>query len=211
MSLINDALKRAKQAQQQSAPPATSLEFRPVEARPKAPRSQNWILITTLSVIVILAVMLVWQLMQNRHTTEAKASEPSVAAAPPVVNAPVEGLPKTEPSVAGTATTGESSSQNAPVKNSTSVSDVAVHSEGATAPGTGDTGAAVVEPAEPPKSSAALKLQSIVYNPKRPSAMISGKIVFIGDKFGEWRVAAIDQESATLVGSGLTNVLVLPQ
>jgi len=41
--------------------------------------------------------------------------------------------------------------------------------------------------------------------------MISGKTLFIGDKFGNWRLTAIDQESATLVGGGKTNVLSLPQ
>jgi hypothetical protein len=41
--------------------------------------------------------------------------------------------------------------------------------------------------------------------------MISGKTLFIGDKTGEWRVVAIDQESATLVSAGQTNILTLPQ
>jgi hypothetical protein len=41
--------------------------------------------------------------------------------------------------------------------------------------------------------------------------MISGKTLFIGDKTGEWRVTAIDQESATLVSASQTNVLTLPQ
>ena len=40
--------------------------------------------------------------------------------------------------------------------------------------------------------------------------MINGKSVAIGDKVGELRVAAIDQESITLAGGGQTNVLTLP-
>src|SRR5207249_10687022 len=46
------------------------------------------------------------------------------------------------------------------------------------------------------QKSAPPKLQSIMYQPGRPEATISGNMVFIGDKFGAWRVAAIDQESA---------------
>jgi hypothetical protein len=53
------------------------------------------------------------------------------------------------------------------------------------------------------------KLQAIVFDPKRPSAIISGKSVFIGDKIGDLRVLAITQESVTLVGGGQTNLLVL--
>ena len=55
------------------------------------------------------------------------------------------------------------------------------------------------------------KLQAIVFSPARPSIMISGKTLFIGDKLNEFRVTAIDRESATLVGAGQTNVLTLSQ
>ena len=54
-----------------------------------------------------------------------------------------------------------------------------------------------------------MKLQSII-NSSRPSAMISGKFLFIGDKFRGYKVTAIDQESVTLIGNGETNVLSLP-
>jgi hypothetical protein len=67
---------------------------------------------------------------------------------------------------------------------------------------------AVAVIAAPPKP-APLRLQAIIFNPSRPSALISGKTLFIGEKLGALRVVAIDQESATLVGPGLTNVLSL--
>ena len=63
-----------------------------------------------------------------------------------------------------------------------------------------------VSPQTPP-----LRLQAIVFNPKRPSALISGKTVFVGDKVGNSRVVAIDQESATIAGAGKTNVLTLEE
>jgi hypothetical protein len=59
-----------------------------------------------------------------------------------------------------------------------------------------------------PKPSA-LKLQSIVYSPTRPSALINGRPLFIGDKIREFRVAAIEQDTVTLVGGGQTNTLTL--
>jgi hypothetical protein len=62
----------------------------------------------------------------------------------------------------------------------------------------------------PPKP-APLRLQAIIFNPRRPSAMISGKTLFIGDKLGDLRVVAISKESAILAGAGQTNVLTLSE
>ena len=62
----------------------------------------------------------------------------------------------------------------------------------------------------PPKP-APLRLQAIIFNPKRPLAMISGKTLFIGDKLGDLRVVAISKESAILAGAGQTNVLTLSE
>jgi hypothetical protein len=41
--------------------------------------------------------------------------------------------------------------------------------------------------------------------------MISGRTLFVGDKLGDLRVVAIDQQSATLAGAGQTNVLSLSE
>jgi len=54
-------------------------------------------------------------------------------------------------------------------------------------------------------------LQAIVYSSTRPSAMIGGRTLFVGDKLGDMRVLAIDRDSATLAGLGQTNVLTLSQ
>jgi hypothetical protein len=63
--------------------------------------------------------------------------------------------------------------------------------------------------AQPPKP-APLKLQGIVFS-KRPSAVINGKVLFLGDRIREFRVVAITQDSAVLVGGGLTNILSLSE
>jgi hypothetical protein len=56
-----------------------------------------------------------------------------------------------------------------------------------------------------------LKLQGIIYSPTRPSAVISGKSVFVGDHVGEFKVVAISQSSTILIGAGQTNVLNLAE
>jgi hypothetical protein len=65
-------------------------------------------------------------------------------------------------------------------------------------------------PPAPPKP-APLRLQAIIFTPRRPSAMISGRTLFIGDKLGDLRVVAIGKDSATLAGAGQTNILSLPE
>jgi len=69
------------------------------------------------------------------------------------------------------------------------------------------TGTAATVPAKP----APLKLQGIVFNPNRPSAVINGRTLFIGDKIRDMRVVAITPDSATLAGGGHTNVLSLAE
>jgi hypothetical protein len=73
-----------------------------------------------------------------------------------------------------------------------------------------DTRSAAIAPPPAPKPPP-LRLQAIVFNPKRPSVLISGRTLFVGEKLGDLRVVAIDQESATLVGAGKTNILTMPE
>jgi len=70
---------------------------------------------------------------------------------------------------------------------------------------------AAIIPVEKPVATAAsaLKLTGIVFHPTHPAAMIGGKTLFLNDKVGDWRVVAIDRESATLSNAGQTNVLSL--
>lgn len=56
---------------------------------------------------------------------------------------------------------------------------------------------------------AVIRLQGVILHPTRPSALISGSTLFIGDKYGDMKLVAVDADSATLVGGGLTNILTL--
>ncbi len=67
-------------------------------------------------------------------------------------------------------------------------------------------------PTNTPSAKPALpKLQGIVFNPRRPSAVINGKTLFLGDRVAGFRVVAIGPDSATLVSGGQTNVLMLEE
>lgn len=193
MSLINDALKRAKEAQQQNPPtPPPGGPLRPVE-RPSRGGAPAWLWLVVIVILVGLGAFLIGQ--ATRKNSETKSSEsastktttaqpasteptksnstPAVAAAPQPVVAPAI---ETNAMVAATQT------------NATEVA---------------------VEPVAPKPPT--MKLQSIIYSPVRPSVMINGKLLFVGDAFGELRVVEIRRDSAVLAGAGRTNVLSLPE
>ena len=79
MSLINDALKRAKEAQRQApAPPPSQMQFRPVEPGQQVRHGLGLIVPVTLAFLALLALVLVWQWAQS-----AQAAEPREARAVP--------------------------------------------------------------------------------------------------------------------------------
>jgi hypothetical protein len=213
MSLINDALKRAKEAHQQVSTPPPDLPFRPVEpSQQPARRSLGLLLPAFLAVVALLVLLLAWQWVQRipaAAPTEAAARtalpHPAPAQTPPTpvatemaAAAPAPASQPQLPVASGAAT---SPAETAVGVTNSSIADVQ-DSQG--------SNAVPVAIPEPPKPSP-LRLQTIFFNPKRPTAVISGKSVCVGDKVGDLRVLAIDQESATLVGAGKTNVLTLAQ
>jgi len=196
MSLINDALKRAKAAQQQTPPSADGPALKPAEPTHAPDPGSSKMLFYILIACVVIGNLFLFIYASNRDGKKSEAA-PVVARELPATTvvsppAPVV-VPVSAPVVAA-----------APPVEAGPVVVV-----------TTATNAAVAEPVvvaaqpEPPKP-APLKLQSIVMNPTRPSAMISGKFLFVGDRVQGFRVTAIDQETVTLVGNGQTNVLELP-
>ena len=212
MSLINDALKRAKEAQQQAPPPpSTQMQFRPVEPAQRARHGLGLLVPAALAVVALLALIFVWQWAQARTAAEPREARalprpaPSLRTRSPAVAAPAaQPSPPAQPSPRPDAVTDVANLL--PVTSSTTPASPPLAQEQES----NDTNSAAIAPPPPPKP-APLRLQAIVFNPKRPSVLINGKTLFIGDKLGDARVVAIDQESATLVGAGKTNVLTLAE
>jgi hypothetical protein len=208
MSLINDALRRAKDAQQQAPPPPSpDLPFRPVEPAPQRARRGPGLLLTlTLAAVALFTLLFVCQWVQPRDLTgltAVNARTAPVARATPTPTPVSASVEADTPTPALATQPGSATQPNSPPSPATNapVAD-AQESEA--------TNTAAVTPPPPPKP-APLRLQAIVFNPRRPSAMISGKTLFVGDKLGDLRVVAIDQQSATLAGAGQTNILSLSE
>lgn len=201
MSLINDALKRAKQAQQPNSPdaPQMRVQFRPVEPSQHAKKSHAGIWIAIVIVAGLIIGFVIRQTTRDSSPTPKEAKAREIVAAKP---APQEVTPPT-PAPAPAATTSVGVPTNATPKTmATKPAPQEVMIKEPTAP-------APVVTQEEPAPKLTPKLQAVVYDPNRPSAIISGKSVFKGDRIGDFRVARITPESVTLVGGGQTNVLVL--
>jgi hypothetical protein len=68
------------------------------------------------------------------------------------------------------------------------------------------------EPAKVPTRSvvSALRLQGIFYSSTKPSALVNGKTVFVGEEISGWRVTAIEPKNVVLQhANGETNILAL--
>jgi hypothetical protein len=203
MSLINDALKRAKAAQQQVSQPPPDLPLRPVEPGQQHARHNLGLLLpAALALVALLALFLVWQWARTRQP--GGSADVAARAVVPAVPAQPDWSVQPAPAPAPVAAPAE-----APVANSTAEPAASPLDD---APETDVTAVAPIAPpvaAPAPPKPAPLRLQGILFNPQRPAAMISGKTVFVGDKLGDLRVVAIGQNSATLANSARTNVLFL--
>jgi hypothetical protein len=201
MSLVNDALKRAKEAQQQTpAPPISGPPFKDLDTVEEPARWKSSPV--TMAVVAVIALIVVWQSLRRGNgpsrsdgnaTKVAARSNVTPEASPATVEPP---SPKAAPAtiVAPDATALQSASgvvtpKEAPLSPAVSAGQIAEHAQQQVVP--------AAPPAPPP-----LKLQAVIWIPKQPSAMISGKTVFVGDRIQEFKVTKITQDSATLSGPG---------
>lgn len=222
MSLINEALKRAKQAHAENLPPrAPGPPLRPVEPeQSSSPRGFGALLPIGLAAVAVAGTVILF-LMWKKDPASATATAPmSVSAKTPAAGS---SLNTVEPSSAPAASTG-ANLVSVPVSPSIQHTEhtAIVTNRSALDPtgsSAGPTNAAVapIENADsnhlagvtPPPVPAPLKLQSIIFNPKRPSAMINGRILSVGDHLREFRVMSIRRDDVLLVGPGSTNLLSL--
>jgi len=64
--------------------------------------------------------------------------------------------------------------------------------------------------AVPPADFPTLKLQGVIWSPSRPSAVINGKSVFVGEKVERAIVTSIQQDTVKVTWNGEERVLTLP-
>lgn len=201
MSLINDALKQAKAARPATATTADGPALRPAFSPRRSHDGNNFLLPALTVVILALGSLLLWQWTRSAHgetTVRARTIEPAQPAPPTAVVAPAPvSVPQTVVSTPPPPVTpAPQPAVAAPVQQPASSNPQPVV-------------AAPVQPVVPPPP--AFKLQGIFFRAKKPSAVINGKTLFIGDRVGTAHLVAITQESATiLTADGEKKLLELP-
>lgn len=85
MSLVNDALKRAKDAQRKGQAPAPGPQLRPAEPAAPAAQGTNLLMPVAVGLIVVVGLFIA---LQHRQKTVARESVPQPKAAAPVAQVP---------------------------------------------------------------------------------------------------------------------------
>jgi len=204
MSLIADALKRAKAAQQTAPrPDSAAIPYQPPDpkAAPAAGAGRWIVLPAGLLVLTVAALAVVWLGLRKGSSITPVAATATTTRLAAVPSQPPPAIPQLPSTAAPTA---------APAVISQTVTAPAPGQSAQTPAETLPTPASkpadpVIEPA--PQNPPPLRLQAIFFSPSHPWAMIGGKTLYVGDQLGDFKVVAIAAESATLVSGGQTNIL----
>jgi hypothetical protein len=197
MSLINDALKKARKAQPAGAT-ANAPDLLPVEAGAGGRGGSIFTLPFIIAMVLVLAGVLIWAWYRAGQVMVVRGnSSATTASAAPKASEPATKVVTTV----------------APAETETPVSVTTVASTPATdaSADAGSTNVQLAAMTEAPKPAGpTYKLEGIFYSVKKPSAVINGDLVYVGSRVEAGQVVAIDEESATVVTSaGETNLLVL--
>ena len=195
MSLINDALKRAKQAQQQRPPSAASdPQLRPLETAHHTASTPGVLVPVLLVVLVGIGAWFLWEDLRDR----SPAPQAAIPTQTPVTAQPTSPTPPVQSAVTATKPT-------PPMPAAAAAPPPAAEPVPAT------PSAAPVAAAQPPPKPAAPKLEGIFYRPDRPAAVLDGRMVFVGDRLGTFQVREITRTRVTVTTPDQTNVLSLPE
>ncbi len=207
MSLINDALKRASEAHHQRGrpgPPGTPLQ--PVHYSRPPSRGVIW-LVALLVVTLITAVVFLWKAWQGE--TPRPAARP---ATPLRRSSSVAFRTTSAPAASPVAIRGIKVSTNLVLR--TAVTDEAISTTAAAPMARIEPPAETTAPSTnlpaPPPAFPELRLQSIIYRLKRPSAMINGQMAQVGDRIGEALVVEIQRQAVKVEWRGSNRTLSLP-
>ena len=174
MSLINDALKRARQSQQNN-PPSGVPPLPPVE--PPARGGTGWILVAAAILFLAAAGLFIGVAIFKHQAPPAEtAKAPEVSTLPPApartAAAPVSVAAPVPVSVPAPVSTPASNAVLRPATNA--------------------------NPTNPPPAAPVEqlpRLQGIIFNAAHPLAIVNGKTVNVGDRVGDYQVKQILKNS----------------
>ena len=212
MSLINDALNRAKQAQQQNpfgGQPVVPLQPVDYASRP------NYLLRSAAALLAVVTLACSgwffwkwWSSRGERRSVVAVNEAKGDSAAQ--VNVRPQSSPR-KPVIQVSTNIVVRSNATATTTPPAEVSPTPTNASIATPQASADAPAPAAEPAPPPSPFADLKLRSIIYREDKPAAVINGDMLYVGDEIRGARVVRIERYSVTVERKGETNELRLPR
>jgi len=188
MSLINDALKRAIQAQPPRSTPAPEPES---PMRPTDSHGSVGLPVYFIPVLLFVVAGACFFIVQGWDAKRQRGLYPD----PITIHARESG------GMPDTAAIAARDHGAQPVKANR---QFALNEVPAAAPGASTAGIA-----QEPEPTPPLRLQGIFYRPSKPSAVINSQTVFVGDSIAGGKVKAITRDSVTLIVDGETKVLTL--
>lgn len=238
MSLINDALKRAKQAHDQQTPPAmrgASLHAAvPPTAPSAAPTKSTGLPVGVIAgvLLLLLTAVAIFFFLRSAPTPTQKiiARESQLAAEveKPTADQPqATPIPQIERPTAIPQPVAATHNQTRPGNTTPLPLPVALPTPTVQPPSATPAVPTIAmtnpiqpttvasNPAPPTPSPVPtfpeVRLQGILFQPGKPAAIINGRTLFIGGRVSEVTVIAITRETATVTWQSQTNVLTLPQ
>jgi hypothetical protein len=207
MSLINDALKRARDADRNRTATPPDLTLQPVDAPARGSAASRWLV---LALVLVALGLSLWSFSRWART-----------APPPdqLAHAPQTILP--QPSAPDSNAIPQSDPLIAPVPEPASVRSASPQPPPATfiptteppaAPPTNEVSptGTDAEPPPPAEDLPELKLQSIIYRLRNPAVVINGQMLQKGDSIADALVLEIERHRVTLKRGESNLVLTLP-
>jgi len=199
MSLINDALKRARDANKQRGGDGSSgVPLQPVDY---ASRPNRFLRLIVALILVSAVGLAAFSFSKWWHAREQLQRVTTTTNAPPV-QAPIE--PATTPESAATKYRVRVSTNIVVRTNAVRRTPTAGATQTNAVAGTAES--FVVDDGFPD-----LKLQSIIYRLNKPAAVVNGEMIYVGDTIKGARVLSISRSEVTVEWKGKTNILQLPR
>jgi hypothetical protein len=224
MSLVNDALKRAKQVQK-NGPPPLARGPAPLHAQPPGPVNPLVRLLWPVAVGACLAVLtgVIW--LVSRQSADSSATMVVRAKTATVPDRESASTTRPSSSPAGALAVAKTVTEASPSDASANVSPPANRSTSPVLPPAPAAGPesggralesatssvpAVVVAGGPPAPPPLPRLQGIFYRADRPTAVLDGRTVYVGKSVGDCLVVGITRQQVKVVRAGQTNVLEMP-
>lgn len=190
MSLINDALQRAKQQTTTQAAGNLNLPLRPADAQAQ-PHSSKGMLFTLGFVALLVAAGAIVPRLVNHQAVS------------PVPAAALKTIPAPEPATERVAMSRSIASPSAAQATQAPVpAEPAPESVNPARPE-----AVAAAPVEEAPAAPTFKLNGIFFTARKPSAIINGRTVYPNSRIGDFRVQAITATHVRLASATQTNVL----